>query len=154
MSQNTHRPIEVIASSKLNLSRMKADFRVNQMERRELVSEMQGDPDYMFNMERLAVREKMFKAVAEAMHTYQDDIESLKAQKTIENSKQQLIDTHNEYVQPAYHVEKWANMEAWLNSNANFEEGYIEIASNQTLNGNPIRLDLTPYSELFPCNTI
>ena len=58
-----------------------------------------------------------------------------------------LFERHNLVVKPVYVVDSIDTFEAYLDSNANHDDtlvdgaNYIEIASNETLSGNPIVLN-------------
>ena len=55
-----------------------------------------------------------------------------------------LLEQHNLKVKDAYKVEEHqiGRFCVWVDDKANFEEGYIEIPSNETLSGHAEILDL------------
>ncbi len=58
-----------------------------------------------------------------------------------------LFKQHNRVVKPAYVVDNIDTFENYLNSSAQYDEtlvdgvNYIEIASNETISGNPVVLN-------------
>jgi len=55
---------------------------------------------------------------------------------------QKLMEKHNSLVKVGYTCASITNFKSWLHADANFDEGYIEISSNETISGHAEILEI------------
>jgi len=55
---------------------------------------------------------------------------------------QKLMEKHNSLVKESYICTSITSFHTWLYADANFDEGYIEISSNETISGHAEILEI------------